>query len=392
MFFKDLTLAPADPLFGIKNEFDRDSRKEKVFLTLGIYQTEKSEKKILSAVQKAAVKVVRQDLAAEYLPIDGFAPYIKEVGKLVFGKLFEKKEHLIFGAQTVGGTSALRIGAEFLFDHFAKDIYLSSPTWANHKQIFSRCFFKLHDYPYYNLVENVLEFSEMRQFLENIPERSVILLQPCCHNPTGANLTQEQWRQLAFLFKAKKHLAFFDFAYLGFGSGLEEDAFAVRLFLEMELEFLVAFSASKNFGLYKQRTGALFVVSTAQESKKKIASQIKPIIRTNYSNPPAFGAQIVYEILSDPKLREEWEKELFQMRQRIVLYRQKLALALNGKARYLKQQQGLFSLLGLNQKQIVFLKQKYGIYLPNSSRINIAGVDHHNLTYVSKVLDGELEK
>ncbi len=391
MFFDHLTLAPADPLFGIKAQFDQDARKEKVSLTLGVYQTDKLEKKLISAVYQAAQKIAKKDLSAEYLPIDGFPLYLSEVAKLVFGEHYQKKQKLIYGAQTVGGTSALRIGGDFLFEHFGKTIYLSNPTWANHPKIFKRSGLEIKSYPYYDLKTNSITFDKMTAFLESLPEKSIVLLQPCCHNPTGADLTLKEWKELALLFKAKKHLAFFDFAYLGFGEGREQDTQAIRLFLEMNLEFLIAFSASKNFSLYKQRTGALYFIAASQDNKEKIASHVKSIIRTNYSNPPAYGAQIVAEVLSDSALKKEWETEIDQMRVRINFYREQLAQALKKKDfAYLKKQKGLFSLLGLSPQQVALLKQKYALYLPDSSRINIAGVGSQNLKYIVSALEGVL--
>lgn len=395
MFFDHLTLAPADPLFGIKTQFDKDLRKEKVFLTLGVYQTDKLEKKLMSAVHRAAQKIAQKDSSAEYLPIDGLPLYLSEVTKLIFGKgkNYPEKQALIYGAQTVGGTSALRLGGDFLFQHFGKEIYLSDPTWANHKKIFASCGLKINSYPYYDLKTNTIDFDKMSAFLAKLPEKSTVLLQPCCHNPTGADLSFQQWEALALLFKTKKHLAFFDFAYLGFGEGRELDTQAIRLFLEMNLEFLVAFSASKNFSLYKQRTGALFFSTASKEDKSKIASHVKSIIRANYSNPPAYGAQIVAEVLSNADLKKEWEKEIDQMRLRIDHYRQKLAEALKLKDfSYLKKQKGLFSLLGLSPEQVNVLKQSYALYLPDSSRINIAGVGSQNLEYIVSALEGVLKK
>lgn len=392
MFFDHVPLAPADPLFGIKAEFMQDSSSNKVLLTVGIYQNDDLEKKLMSSVHKAAVKIAQTDTAAEYLPIDGLPLFVDETAKLVFtGKFVKENSHLLYGAQTVGGTSALRIGGEFLFQHFNKTIYLSSPTWVNHKKIFSQAGMKTENYPYYDDKTNKLLFEEMFRFFEKLPEKSVILLQPCCHNPTGADLSLEEWRKIADLFKAKKHLAFFDFAYLGFGDGFEKDAAAIRIFSEMNLEFLVAFSLSKNFSLYKQRTGALFVYTSSQKSRNSVASNIKGIIRANYSNPPAFGAQIAAEILSDVLLRREWEKELEAMRQRINKYRNKLSDALGQDFSYLKNQRGLFSLLGLNVKQVELLKQQSALYLPASSRINIAGLGVKNLDYVVTSLKGVLK-
>lgn len=389
MFFADLPLAPADPLFGIKSQFEKDQRQQKVFLTIGMYQTESSQTRPMSAVYKAACKVAKKDTSAGYLPIDGFTPYIKEVGQLVFGDFALEEQDLIYGAQTVGGTSALRIGGEFLKRQGVEEIYLSEPTWANHKNIFRHCGMQLKSYPYYNA--DTLDFTGLRLFLEKLPAKSVVVLQPCCHNPTGEDLTDEQWEILADLFRERKLFAFFDFAYLGFGEGREQDCQAVRIFLQKKMEFLLAFSASKNFSLYKQRTGALFAVASCRKDRDKAASHIKAIIRADYSNPPAFGAQIVYEVLSCPELKVKWQEELEDMRQRIVLYRGRLARLLGEKVFYLQKQKGLFSLLPLNKEQIARLREKYALYLPDSGRINIAGVNSQNLDYVASALQGVLK-
>ncbi|MFA5250624.1 MAG: aminotransferase class I/II-fold pyridoxal phosphate-dependent enzyme, partial [Parachlamydiales bacterium] len=254
MFFDHLTVAKEDPIFGVRNQFNLDPREEKVFLTVGIYQNEKLQSEFLPVVRKTAQKVVSSDLRPDYLPIDGLPLFLNEVGKLLFSEeAFKERRSQIYGAQTVGGTSALRLGGDFLKRFIGQKIYLPDPTWANHKQIFENSGLEVGSYPYYDLASHSLSFDKLLVFVENLPEKSLLLFHACCHNPTGADLNYHNWQTLAKVLKNKKHLPFLDFAYQGFGDGVEEDAKALKVFLEMNLEFLVAYSTSKKFSLYKHR-------------------------------------------------------------------------------------------------------------------------------------------
>jgi aspartate/tyrosine/aromatic aminotransferase len=296
-------------------------------------------------------------------------------------------------AQTPGGTGALRIGGEFLKKEVGDTVAIPDPTWANHRGIFTACGMKLDIYPYYSLQTQKLEFKRFMQHLEALTTGTIVLLHACCHNPTGADLTLDQWKIVSDLFLAKGLIPFFDFAYQGLKEGIEEDATAIRLFAEAGHHMLVAYSLSKNFGLYAERTGGLFILTESADVAAKVLSKIKVSIRTNYSNPPLHGAAIATEILSNPQLKKEWQEELGHMRGRINHMRQLFCETLIQKSvkrdfRFLLEKSGMFCFTGLDKKEVTRLKEEFGIYMTQDGRMNLTGLNDAN---IGRVVDAILE-
>jgi aspartate aminotransferase len=388
-FFGHVPLASPDPILGLTAAFNADKRTMKVNLSVGLYRTADLKTPIMGCVKKAEAELLELEKSKEYLPIDGEKNYLELVGKLVFGDFFwSQSSKRICAVQTVGGTSALRIGGEFLKQEgIAQAIYLSSPTWPNHRGVFLKCGMQVENYPYYNLKKHELDFDELYAFLSKLSQHSIIMMHASCHNPTGADLTLDQWKKLSALFLSKKLIPFFDLAYQGIDQGLEEDAKAIRLFGQEGHEMLIACSFSKNFSLYSERVGALLVVGESHKVAEHVLSKIKTIVRTNYSNPPKHGAYVVAHILGSQKLKAEWEVELTVMRERIIEMRKAFVDALVAKSRdvdfsFLKNRSGMFSFCGLSEQQVKHLIEEYGIYMTSDGRINIAGLNWDNLDYV----------
>jgi aspartate/tyrosine/aromatic aminotransferase len=383
--FSNVSQAQTDSIFGLSAAFHADARAKKVNLSIGIYKTAELKTPIMEAVKEAERRIAETEKSKEYLPIDGDPECIKQSGLLLFGEALWSKR--IYGCQGVGGTGALRIGGDFLKQEVGRRLYLSDPTWPNHTGVFTRSQMHVEAYPYYDPQRRHIDFDRLYTFLSGLQPLSIVLLHACCHNPTGVDLSLEQWRQLSALMQAKGLIPFFDCAYQGFGTGLEEDAAAVRLFAERGHEMLVAVSYSKNFGLYGERAGSLFIVTDSEETARRVGSTIKVIIRTNYSNPPLHGAKIVSTILSDGKLRKRWETELTSMRERIAAMRTALARALVAKGgpidfRFLLDRTGMFSFCGLEKRQVDRLIKEYAIYMTGDGRINVAGLNWDHLDYV----------
>jgi aspartate/tyrosine/aromatic aminotransferase len=383
-FFKSIKKPPEDPIFGLNVAFKADMRPHKINLVVGEYRSAEGEPLVLSVVKKAEAYLLEENLNKEYLPIEGDRKYIQHTLQLIFGltnpNLIPQN---IIGFQTVGGTSALRLAGELILQEIP-NIYIPEPSWANHRQIFSQLGMRVHTYPYYNHATQELDFSGICQAIEKMAPRSLILLHACCHNPTGIDLTEEQWLELSGLIKHRRHLPFFDLAYQGFGSGCEEDAKAIRLFLREGHEMFVAYSFAKNMGLYGERAGALALVCWDPQAVVNVQSNAKRLIRTNYSNPPLHAARIVTSILDSPKLTEEWKQELAAMRNRIkeirhAFARKLQAANLNKNFEFFERQSGLFSLSGLSADQVSLLQQEYAIFMPSNGRINMAGINRHNM-------------
>lgn len=373
--FEKAVLAPPDAIFGLQAAFQADPRKNKINLSIGVYKDLRLDTPILHVVKKVEEEILRSEKSKEYFPIDGDKNFLEHSGHLVFGPLWDKR---IAAVQTVGGTGALRIGGEFLQQEGVEEIYIPHPTWPNHPSIFKRCRLKVANYSYYDREKLQIDLKA----LEHLKEGSVVLLHACCHNPTGADPSDAEWKKLSQLFLKKKLVPFFDFAYQGFGRGLEEDARAVRQFAEDGHEMLVAYSYAKNFGLYGERVGVLYAVTKTTERAHRAQSQLKAIIRANYSNPPRHGALIVKEILASPALKKEWERELEEMRGRINRFRE-LFVKKTGFT-FLKDRYGMFSFCDLTESQVKRLMDEYAIYMTGDGRINIAGLNEDNLTYVAE--------
>lgn len=392
MFLSEIKLSEPDPIFSIAKDYQEDDRPNKVNLTLGIYKNKDLQSELMDAVVKAKKKVEEGDQRATYLPLDGSRSFLDALAELIFGKdLYASSQSQIYSAQTIGGTGALRIGADFLFANVSKKIAIPSPSWANHQSVFEQAGLDVVRYNYYDPKILGLNFEKMIDSIRKLPEKTVLLLHPCCHNPTGSDLSQEQWRLLSELMLERQLLPFFDCAYQGIGDGLEEDAFAVRYFLEKGHEMFVAYTCSKNFSLYCHRVGALYIVAKQSQFCEEIGSQIKYLIRRNYSNPPNFGQLIASEVLTNPNLKSSWEKQLNEMKNRLKNVRKDLQNALvsqNTKLDYtfLTAQKGMFSFSGLTAEQVMQLRKKYAIYMPASGRLCMSGLNSNNIDYVAEAI------
>jgi aspartate/tyrosine/aromatic aminotransferase len=363
----------------LTHAFLQDERKNKVNLGVGLYKDAELKTPILQAVKKAEMQLLQTEKSKEYLPIDGDLLYLQETGALVFGKtLWHQEGKRIASFQTLGGTGALKVGAAFLQEELNQPIWIPTPTWPNHRGVFTSARLKVDVYPYYDFPR--LDFEKMVSFLKKLPPKSIVLLHACCHNPTGCDPTVAEWKILSTLFCKYQLIPFFDLAYQGLGEGLEEDATPLRHFLTSGLEMVVAVSHSKNLSLYAERVGALFVVSASEPIKTAIVSRIKQIIRTNYSNPPLHGAKVAALVFGDVALRKLWERELSEMRNRLIEMRTLLAQRLSCPA--LQQGKGMFGFLELTPKQVDRLMTEYGIYMPSDGRINMCGLNANNIDYV----------
>jgi aspartate/tyrosine/aromatic aminotransferase len=387
--FENIEMAPADPILGLTDAFKKDTNPSKVNLGVGVYKDEEGKTPILNSVKAAEKIVLDEEKTKSYLPIDGSLEYKKLVQQLIFSKEDDIiKSGRIATIQTPGGTGGLKVAADFIKKFMPNSkIWLSNPTWANHNKIFSSAGIKTENYPYYNPETKSLDFDKMYKTLSKLSDNDVVLFHACCHNPTGVDLTPEQWKKLATLAAKKKFLPFFDFAYQGFGNGLDKDAKGIRIFADKVKSFLVANSFSKNFGLYNERIGSISVVASTKNQAENILSQLKICARTNYSNPPAHGAAIVTTILSNTDLRTVWEGEVTVMRDRINSYRDIFIenLKVQGCKRdfsFIKTQRGMFSYTGLTKDEVLELREKYAIYFVDSGRISLAGLNGYNIDYV----------
>ncbi len=385
MFFNHIEAAPADPILGLTEAYKNDPNPNKINLGVGVYQNESGVTPVLDCVKQAEQKILVEETSKSYLPITGLPEYGRFVRELLFGE----DSSIIRNQRAVtchcpGGTGALRIGADFLKQqNVAACVWISDPTWANHYQIATAAGLKFERYPYYDKENHGLAFNAMLQTLEQAEEGDAVLLHACCHNPTGIDPTLEQWEQIADLLNRKHLLPFIDFAYQGFGHGIEEDAQGLRVIAARCPEMLIASSFSKNLGLYNERVGALTIVSSDPQTADRVLSQLKIAVRTAISNPPAHGEKIVTTVLGDAQLRARWEEELSQMRERIramrVLLASKLKDAGAGDFDFVVEQNGMFSFSGLNKEQVERLKKEFGIYIVGSGRICVAGINQRNI-------------
>jgi aromatic-amino-acid transaminase len=389
--FEKITAAPADPILGLTDEFKNDARPEKINLGVGIYKDESGNTPVLATVKKAEAILLEKETTKSYLGIPGTAEYGLAVQQLLFGTdatiISDKRAQT---AQAPGGTGALRVAAEFIKRQLGDvKVWISNPTWANHIGVFAAAGLETASYSYYNAETKDIDFDAALADLANANEGDIVLLHGCCHNPTGIDPVETQWHQLAALCVEKKLLPMFDFAYQGFAVGVEEDAQGLRIFAEQCSELLVASSFSKNFGLYNERVGAFTLVGTTAEQAATAFSQVKSIARVIYSNPPAHGAAIVTQILNDEALRNEWEQEVADMRDRIqemrTLFVQTLKdCGVDADFSFIERQNGMFSFSGLNKGQVNRLKEEFGIYIVGSGRISVAGMTKNNMLPLCK--------
>ncbi len=391
--FHSVELAPRDPILGLNEQFNADPRDNKVNLGAGVYHDDQGRLPLLEAVHKAELAMVEAGAARGYLPMEGIAGYNQGVQKLLFGKntaLLESGRLLT--AQSLGGTGALKLGADFLRRLLPDShVVISDPSWENHRALFERAGFQVDTYPYYDGATRGFDLAGMLACLQSLPRETIVVLHACCHNPTGVDPTPEQWQQIAAVVKERELLPFLDIAYQGFGDGLEADAAVVRLFAGMDITMLISSSFSKSFSLYGERVGALTLLSSSRDESERVLSQLKRVIRTNYSNPPIHGARIVATILGDPTLYALWEKELAEMRQRILAMREQLVrkLAEHGAKQdfsFILKQRGMFSYSGLNREQVERLREAHGIYAVGTGRICVASLNSQNIDVVAEAI------
>lgn len=384
--FHNITQAPADPILGLTEAFNADTNPAKVNLGVGVYQDDNGKVPVLQAVRAAETRWHDREDSKSYLPIDGVPAYNKQVQQLLFGAdasvLAEKRAVTI---QALGGTGALKVGADFLRRFFPEsDIYISNPSWENHRALFEAANFTVETYPYYDPETRGVDFDGMVATLKRLPAQSIVVLHACCHNPTGADLTPAQWDTLVSLFQNTDLIPYLDFAYQGFGAGLEEDAYAVRAFARAGIPCLIANSFSKSFSLYRERDGALTIVTADEGESKRVLSQLKRVIRTNYSSPASHGANVVALILGDAELRGLWESELAEMRNRVQRMRNLFVQGLRERNvrqdfGFIAHQKGMFSYSGLTREQVHKLRGEYSLYIVDSGRICVAAMNAKNL-------------
>lgn len=391
-FFESVQPSSPDLIFGLMEDFKKDPRPHKINLTVGYYRDWNLKTPVLKSVQKVELKLAEQAESKQYLPIEGDQGFIASAGALAFGeKLWNEHAFHIAGFQTVGGTGALRVGADFLKKEVSEKIWISKPTWPNHRSVFLHAGMHVGDYPYYDTNQQNVDFNGMCAHLSSLPEKSVIVLHTCCHNPTGADLSHSQWKELSLLFSENKLIPFFDTAYQGFADDLESDVYPLRLFVEDGHEMVVATSYAKNFSLYSERIGALYIVCKTAKAKENVLSKIRVLIRANYSNPPQHGAKIVDGVLTDKALKSLWESELSEMRERIDSIRTMFAEALIKKCKnrdysYLLRRKGLFCFTGLHGEQVDRVIDEFAVYMTRDGRINVAGMNKDNLEYVANAI------
>lgn len=387
--FEHIDAYPGDPILTLNENFQKDPRQNKVNLSIGIYFDDDGRLPVMQAVHAAEAALLDEPGPKPYLPMAGFAQYRDAVQALVFGAQCPSRAAArIATVQTLGGSGALKVGADFIKRYFpASQVWVSDPTWENHRFIFERAGFAVNTYPYYDEATGGLKFEAMLSAIDALPPKSVVLLHACCHNPTGVDLDEAQWTQLIDVLGKRDLLPFVDMAYQGFGAGLDADAFAVREIARRGLPSLVANSFSKNFSLYGERCGGLHVICEDAAAADRVLGQLTGAVRSNYSNPPTHGAKIVTRVLTTPALKESWEAELAAMCRRIARMRvaihDGLAAHVSGEAleRYVRQR-GMFTYTGLGAEQVDRLREEYGVYILRSGRMCVAGLNEKNVAIV----------
>lgn len=387
--FDSVAAAPPDAILGLTEAFKADENPDKVNLGVGVYKDGSGKTPVLKCVKEAEVRIEAEETTKSYLPINGSPVYGELTQDLLFGSDHEAVvSRRCRTAHSPGGTGGLRVGADTIH-LFSPDaaIWMSKPTWANHKGIFGDAGMPIQEYPYYNPESHDVDWDGMQEVLGKVPAGDVVLLHVCCHNPTGVDLTREQWEQVASMAASRGWIPFLDFAYQGFGDGLAEDAVPLRPFLDAGVEMMVASSFSKNFGLYCERTGAITLVAKSADAADAAFSNMKTIIRRNYSNPPAHGGGIVTTVLQDEVLRSLWEDEVAAMRDRIKEMRAALVDGLKKRGvdrdfSFIKRQRGMFSFSGLRNDHVDRLRDEKSIYIVKGGRINVAGITSANIDYL----------
>ncbi len=391
--FAAVEMAPRDPILGLTESFNADPRSTRVNLGVGVYLDDNGKVPLLAAVKQAEKARLEAMPPRGYQPIEGFAGYNQSVQKLLFGErssVLDEGRAVTFEA--LGGTGALKVGADYLRRLLPEaTVFLSDPSWENHRALFEFAGFPVSTYPYYDPATRGVDFAAMKAHLTTLPAGAIVVLHACCHNPTGADLEAAQWRQLIDVFVERGLVAFIDIAYQGFADGIGEDSLAVELFAASGVQFLVASSFSKSFSLYGERVGALTVVTASRDESARVLSQIKRVVRTNYSNPPTHGGAVVAAVLASPELRQMWEDELAGMRQRIRAMRVDLVKKLQGKGArqdfsFVTRQRGMFSYTGLSAAQVDRMRDEFGIYAVSTGRICLAALNNRNVDYVAEAI------
>ena len=392
-FFSAVEMAPRDPILGLNEQFAADTNPKKVNLGVGVYFDDKGKLPLLACVQAAEKALMDKAASRGYLPIDGIAAYDSAVKVLVFGaESAAVQEGRIATVQALGGTGGLKIGADFLKKiNPEAQVLISDPSWENHRALFTNAGFKVQTYAYYDADKRGVNFDGMQASLNAAAPGTIVVLHACCHNPTGYDITPAQWDQVIEVIKAKQLVAFLDMAYQGFGHGIAEDGAVIGKFVAAGLNFFVSSSFSKSFSLYGERVGALSVVCGNKDEAARVLSQLKIVIRTNYSNPPTHGASVVAAVLNTPELRQQWEQELGGMRVRIKQMREKLVEGLKAAGvqrdmSFITQQIGMFSYSGLSKEQMVRLRNEFGVYGTDTGRMCVAALNSGNVEYVCQAM------
>ncbi|MAV15057.1 MAG: aromatic amino acid aminotransferase [Chloroflexi bacterium] len=393
MIFNNISEAEKDPILGLTEEFKNDLNSKKVNLSVGVYQDDKGNTPTLPSVTEAEKEILNQNISKTYKPIDGDKEFTEKSIQLVAGEdLFSEINNTSFGLNTPGGTGALRLASDFLFQFSSKSkVWISNPSWPNHKPIFEASGFKVDIYPYFNNESNSIDFESLTSTIKKIPKGDVLVMHGCCHNPTGEDLKAEQWDEVSDIAKSNNLLVICDFAYQGLADGLDDDANGVRKMIRNLDNLIICTSYSKNFGLYSERVGCLIYNSKNESNCAPVLSHMKKTARSNYSNPPAHGSEIVKFILSHNSLRDKWKEDLNNMRDRIKNMRKLLVKELKNKGcskdfSFIERQKGMFSYTGLSKDQVNELKKNNSIYIVNSGRINIAGLTTTNVEYVANAI------
>ena len=391
--FATVERAPRDPILGLTEAFSADSRADKVNLGVGVYYDDKGKLPLLKCIKEAEASRIAAAPPRGYQPIEGALLYNQAVQSLLFGANSKVlTDQRVVTIEALGGTGALKVGADYLRRLLPQaKVAISDPSWENHRAIFEMAGFEVVNYRYYDPVTRGVDFDGLMASLKGLPRGTILVLHACCHNPTGVDLTLDQWGRVITAIEAAGHVAFLDMAYQGFGEGTAPDAAVLEAFVASGLSFLVSSSFSKSFSLYGERVGALCIVTQSADESSRVLSQIKRTIRTNYSNPPTHGGAVVAMVLSTPALKDLWETELAEMRNRIKLMRRGLADGLKargykGDVGFITSQRGMFSYTGLSTQQVDRLREGYGVYAVGTGRICIAALNEHNIAHVCEAI------
>lgn len=391
--FEHIDYYAGDPILGLMDKFAADTNPDKVNLGVGVYYDEDGKLPVLECVKTAEQRIADPISPRPYLPMAGLPGHRKGCQELLFGKNAQiLQDGLVATIATIGGSGALKVGAEFIHEWFPQSkCYVSDPTWGNHIAIFEGSDVEVGKYPYYDKATSSVKFDEMIAFFETLNKNDVVLLHPCCHNPTGMDLTREQWDTALTVIKARELIPFMDIAYQGFGKDMDSDAYAIRKAVEMGLPVFVSNSFSKNLSLYGERVGGLSVVCPSTDEAERVFGQLNATVRRIYSSPPSHGGRVVDIVMNDEALHEQWVGEVYAMRDRIKAMRLKLKSVLEEKVPgrdfdYLTEQNGMFSFTGLTPEQVEKLQSKYGIYMVSNSRMCVAGLNSSNIDYVANAM------